>query len=94
MSLAKVYPLDVEAGVERLVFEMNELREKARATLENARFEYDQMRLLQAPATKGRKQKKAEKDAKKLWDDVEAKLEDAFEDLEEALLLIRKPFRK
>jgi putative protein kinase ArgK-like GTPase of G3E family len=93
MSLAKVYALDVEAGVEHLVTQMAELREQARSTLEKARTEHEQMQVWQN-ATAGRKRKKGEKNVRKRWDQVEIKLEEAFEDLEEALLRIREPFRK
>jgi hypothetical protein len=92
MTIAKIYPLNVEADVEALSTSLAELREKARKTLIEAQTEFDQIPV--SPALHGRKSnRKAARKSLELWGAIEERIEDAFEDLDKAIREIRKPFR-
>jgi protein-tyrosine-phosphatase len=93
MTIAKVYPLNVEASVESLSTSLAELREKARRTLEEAQTEYAQIST--SPNVPDRKKGRfASRKAHDPWAEIEERIEDAFEDLDKAIREIRKPFRK
>lgn len=92
MTTAKIYPLNVESEVEDLSTNMVGLREKAMNTLVNARAEYEQIHSPQA--AESRKSRKASRSGRQLWEEIEERIENAFENLDEAIRQIRKPFRK
>jgi protein-tyrosine-phosphatase len=93
MTVAKVYPLNVEADVESLSTSLAELREKVGRTLEEAQTEYAQISTL--PATPERKKSRfSRRKAHDPWAEIEERIEDAFEDLDKAIREIRKPFRR
>lgn len=93
MTLAKVYPLNVEADVEDLSTRLAELREKARKTLAEAQAEFEQISASPAPPER-KKSRLAGRKAHDPWAEIEERIEDAFEDLDKAIREIRKPFRK
>jgi molecular chaperone DnaK (HSP70) len=93
MTVAKVYPLNVEADVEALSTNLAELREKARKTLIEAQNEFEQISA--SPSAHGHKRnRKAERKSFELWSEIAERIEDAFEDLDKAIREIRKPFWK
>lgn len=89
---AKVYPLNVESEVESLSTGVSGLREKAMTALVDARAEYEQLHasLPKAGRKRGWRTRRSDR---KLWEAIEERIEDAFENLDEAIRQIRKPFR-
>lgn len=93
MTIAKVYPLNVEASVESLSTSLAELREKARRTLEEAHTEFEE--IYTSPNVPDRKKSRfSSRKTHDPWAEIEERIEDAFEDLDKAIREIRKPFRK
>lgn len=89
---AKVYPLNVESKIESLSTGVSGLREKAMTALVEAWAEYEQLHASLTAA--GRKEGyRARRSDRKLWKAIEERIEDAFENLDEAIRQIRKPFR-
>lgn len=93
MAMAKVYPLKVESEIESLSTGVAGLREKAMTALVEARAEYEQ---LHASLTEAGRKKgwKAHRSDHKLWETIGEGIENAFENLDDAIRQIRKPFRK
>ena len=93
MAMAKVYPLNVESEVEGLSTDVAALRDKAMTALVDARAEYEQIHSSSQLAGPGKNRKGSRSD-RQLWEAIGERIEDAFENLEEAIRQIRKPFRK
>jgi hypothetical protein len=92
MTMAKVYPLNVESEIESLSTGVSGLREKAMTALVEARTEYEQLHSPQTEAPRKRNWRAGRGD-RKLWEAIEERIEDAFENLDDAIRQIRKPFR-
>jgi hypothetical protein len=93
MTTAKIYPLNVESEVEELSAGAAKLRGKAMSTLVDARAEYEQIHSSQT-ATERKKGRQTSRGDRQLWVEIEERIENAFESLEEAIRQIRKPFWK
>lgn len=89
---AKVYPLNVESEIEGLSTGIAGLREKAMTALVEARAEYEQLHSPETPAPR-KKSWRVRRGERKLWEAIEERIDDAFENLDDAIRQIRKPFR-
>lgn len=89
---AKVYPLNVESEIEGLSTGIAGLREKAMTALVEARAEYEQLHSFGMPAAR-RRNWRVRRNDRKLWEAIEERIDDAFENLDDAIRQIRKPFR-